>query len=332
MDLRTRYLGLTLTSPLVPSASPLSEKIENLRRMEDAGAGAVVLHSLFEEQIEQESQTLLHYLDAGTESNAESLSWLPMPSEQRFGVDEYLEHVRRAKQALGIPVIASLNGATPGWWVKTAGRVQQAGADAIELNLYHVAADPETTSADVEERLLEIVREFRSATTLPMAVKIGPYFSALASFARELTLAGTDGLVLFNRFFQPDIDLEALETRSNVQLSTPNEMRVRLRWIAILRGRIQASLAATGGVHDWEDAAKLLLAGADVVMLCSALLRLGIPYLGEVKDGLSRWLSERDYESVEQMKGSMSQLACQNPTAFERASYIKAITGYHLAV
>src|SRR5262249_11202694 len=229
-------------------------------------------------------------------------SYLPAPAHQRYGVDEYLEHIRRAKAALGIPVIASLNGSTPGWWVKTVARVQDAGANAIELNLYHIAADPETTSRDVEEQLLSVVREFRSATTLPMAVKIGPYFSALASFARELTLAGTDGLVLFNRFFQPDIDLEALETCSNLQLSTPNEVRVRLRWIAILRGRIQASLAATGGVHDWEDAVKLLLAGADVVMLCSVLLKRGIPYLGEVREGLTRWLVEREYESVEQMK------------------------------
>ena len=330
MDLRTRYLGLTLSSPLVPSASPLSEKVDNIRRMEDAGAGAVVLQSLFEEQIEQESQTLLHYLDLGSESFAESLSYLPAQTHGSKGVEDYLEHVRRAKAAVRIPVIASLNGSTPGWWVKTVAQVQQAGADAIELNLYHVEADPAKSAHDVEERLLSIVREFRSATTLPMAIKIGPYFSALAAFARELTLAGADGLVLFNRFFQPDIDLEELETCSNLQLSTPNEVRVRLRWIAILRGRIQASLAATGGVHEWDDATKLLLAGADVVMLCSVLLKRGIPHLTEIRNGLTRWLVEREYESVEQMKGSMSQLACENPTAFERASYIRALTGYHL--
>ena len=330
MDLRTTYLSLPLSSPLVPSASPLSQEIGNLRAMEDAGAGAVVLHSLFEEQIEQEERSLGYYLMQGTESFAEALSYFPAAHEFRFGPDEYLEHLRRAKDALGIPVIASLNGTTPGGWVLYARRMQEAGADALELNLYGVPADPDIVPQDVEARLLEVVALVRREIRIPLAIKIGPYFTAPASLAARLRRAGADGLVLFNRFYQPDIDLEALEVRPAVSLSQPDELRLRLRWIAILHGRLPVSLAATGGITTHEDVLKAIMAGADVAMLCSVLLRRGIGHLATIRADLVRWMEEHEYASIEQMKGSMSHRTSQDPTAFERASYVKAITGYHL--
>jgi dihydroorotate dehydrogenase (fumarate) len=331
MKLDTTYLGLRLASPLVPSASPLSEEIDNLRRMEEAGAGAVVLQSLYEEQIEQESRTLHHYLEHGTESFAESLTYFPEPPAFRFGPEAYLDHIRRAKQAIRIPVIASLNGSTTGGWLDFARLIEEAGADALEVNFYYVPADLETSGPQVEERCLEVVRQVRRSVRLPLAVKVGPFFSAPASMARRLAEAGADGLVLFNRFYQPDIDLEALEVRPNLRLSTSQELRLPLRWIAILHGRLKVSLAATTGIHNHEDVLKMLLAGADVTMLCSALLRHGISYLGEVREGLVRSMEEREFTSVEQIKGSMSQIACADPSAFERASYMKALTGYHLS-
>jgi dihydroorotate dehydrogenase (fumarate) len=330
IDLRTEYLGLKLTSPLVPSASPLSQEIDNLKLMEEAGAGALVLHSLFEEQIEQEARTLHHYLEHGTESYAEALTYLPVPPRYDFGPERYLEHVRRAKQAVGIPVIASLNGSTPGGWLKYARLLEQAGADALEINLYHIPADCNVGGREIEERCLEVVRQVRGSVRLPVAVKIGPYFSAMGDMACRLVEAGANGLVLFNRFYQPDLDLEALEVRPNVVLSDSHELRLPLRWIAILHGRIDACLAATGGVHTHEDALKVLMAGADVAMLCSALLRHGIGHLAVVRAAMLRFMEEREYVSIEQLKGSMSQRACANPTAFERASYMKALTGYHV--
>ncbi len=330
MDLRTRYLNLDLSSPLVPSPSPLSESIDALRLMEDCGAGAVVLQSLFEEQIEQEALTLHHYMQHGTESYAESLSFFPEPIPIRFGPHEYLEHVRKAREALDIPVIASLNGHTVGGWIDHARLIEEAGASALELNLYSIAADLNVGPDRVEERHLEVVRAVRGEVKLPLAVKIGPYFSALAHMARRLVAAGADGLVLFNRFYQPDIDLEALEVRPNVLLSTPQALRLPLRWIAILSGRIDCSLAATGGIHDHEDALKMLMAGADVTMLCSALLRHGVEHLREVRAGLQSWMEEREYASVSLLKGSMSQRSCPDPAAFERMSYMKALKGYHI--
>jgi dihydroorotate dehydrogenase (fumarate) len=330
MDLRTNYLGLNLSNPLVPSASPLAESLDNLRRMEDAGAGAVVLHSLFEEQIEQESRTLHHYLGHGTDSYSESLTYLPEPHQFRFKPQEYLEHVSRAKRALRIPVVASLNGSSTGGWVATAGQIEEAGADALELNLYHIPADLDTTGEQVEERYLAVVRQVRAAVRLPLAVKIGPHFSAPGNMARRLAEAGADGLVLFNRFYQPDIDLEDLEVRPSVLLSTPQALRLPLRWIAILHGRLHVSLAATGGIHTHADVLKMLMVGADVTMLCSALLRHGIEHLATVKAGLVRWMEEHEYASVVQMKGSMNQRSCADPTAFERANYMKALTGYHV--
>ena len=331
MNLETDYLSLKLGSPLVPSASPLSQEIGHLRAMEDTGAGAVVLHSLFVEQIEQETRTLWHYMTSGMDSHAEALSYFPEPGEFRHGPDAYLEHVRRARAALGIPVIASLNGSTPGGWTAYARRMQEAGAAAVELNLYEVPADLDLTSDEIERRHLEVVREVRRDLSIPLAVKIGPYFSAPAGMAARLGKAGADGLVLFNRFYQPDIDLADLEVRPSVRLSSPDELPLRLRWIAILHGRVPLSLAATGGVHDHEDVLKALLVGADVTMLCSALLRRGIGHLADVRTGLIRWMEEREYASVEQLKGSMSQRACHDPAAFERASYMKALTGYHVA-
>ena len=331
MNLETTYLKLRLGSPLVPSASPLAQEIANLRAMEDAGAGAVVLHSLFEEQIEQETHTLWHYMTTGMDSYAEALSYFPEPREYRYGPDEYLEYVRRARAALGIPVIASLNGSTPGGWTAHARLMQEAGAAAVELNLYEIPADLDISSDEIEHRHLEVVREVRRGLSIPLAVKIGPYFSTPARMAARLGKAGADGLVLFNRFYQPDIDLTDLEVKPGVRLSSPDELPLRLRWIAILSGRVPMSLAATGGVHDHEDVLKALLVGADVAMLCSALLRRGIGHLAEVRAHLLRWMEERDYASVEQLKGSMSQRACHDPTAFERASYMKALTGYHIA-
>jgi dihydroorotate dehydrogenase (fumarate) len=331
IDLRTEYLGLKLSSPLVPSSSPLAQEIANLKRMEDAGAGAVVLQSLFEEQIELEARTLQQYLMSGTESYAEALTYLPEPPLFRFGPEQYLDHVRRAKRALGIPVIASLNGSSTGGWLKYARLIEQAGADALEINLYHIPANCEVGGREIEERALEVVRQVRGSVCLPVAVKIGPYYSAMADMACSLVDAGASGLVLFNRFYQPDIDLETLEVRPNVVLSESHELRLRLRWIAILYGRIKAGLAATGGVHTHEDALKALMAGADVAMLCSALLRHGIGHLEVVRAGLVRFMEEREYESIVQMKGSMSQRACADPTAFERASYMKALTGYHVS-
>ncbi|MFQ5876463.1 MAG: dihydroorotate dehydrogenase-like protein [Acidobacteriota bacterium] len=330
MDLSTRYLGLELGNPLVPSASPLSESIDSLRRMEDAGASAVVLQSLFEEQIEQEARTLDHYLSHGAESYYESLSYFPEQPHVQFGPDEYLDHVRRAREAVAIPVIASLNGSSAGGWTDYARRIEEAGASALELNLYDIPADPRVSSEEVESRHLEVVRRVRAAVRLPLAVKIGPYFSAMAHMARRLAEAGADGLVLFNRFYQPDIHLEELEVRPNVLLSTPQAMRLPLRWIAILSGRVPCSLAATGGIHTHEDALKMVLAGADVTMLCSALLRHGIDHLGTVLEGMREWLEEHEYASLEQMKGSMSHRACPDPTAFERLNYMRALTGYHL--
>jgi dihydroorotate dehydrogenase (fumarate) len=330
MDLETTYLGMKLRSPLVPSSSPLGWMLSNLKRMEDAGAGAVVLPSLFEEQIEQEERTLGHYLARGLDSYPEALTYLPEPGEFHLGPDDYLEHVRRAKAALRIPVIASLNGSTLGGWVDHALLIQEAGADALEINLYAVPADVDASPQQVEEEHLQVVRHAGKGLRIPLAVKLGPYFSAPGHMAARLSRAGAKGLVLFNRFYQPDFDLDAMEVVPRVRLSTPDELLLRLRWIAILYGRLPLSLAATGGIHGGEDALKALLAGADVAMLCSVLLRRGVDHLQVVDAEMRRWMEEREYASLEQLKGSMSQRSCPDPTAFERASYMKALTGYHI--
>ena len=325
IDLSTTYLGLNLNSPLVPSASPLSQEVATIRRLEDAGASAVVLYSLFEEQLRQETYELDHHLSAGTESFAEATSFLPEPHEFHLGPEGYLNHIRQAKDAVDIPVIASLNGTTVGGWIDYAKQIQQAGADALECNIYRIVTDPAATSAHVEQQYLDIVSAVKSAVTIPVAVKISPFFSNLANMAQRLDKAGADGLVLFNRFYQPDIDLSELEVTPNVLLSTAQAMRLPLTWIGILYGRLGASLAATGGVHEAEDVIKLLMVGANVTMLCSTLLRNGISHLRFLERGVREWMDSHEYDSVRQMQGSMSQRKCPDPSAFERAQYMRAV-------
>jgi dihydroorotate dehydrogenase (fumarate) len=327
-DLGTSYLGLRLRTPLVASSSPLTADLAWLRRLEDAGASAVVLPSLFEEQLTGEALEIDRLLETGAESFGEALGYFPCLAGYNTGPDHYLELVQRAKQALGIPVIASLNGTTPGGWLEHARCLEEAGADALELNLYAVAADPEETSWALETRLRDLVLAVRGAIALPLAVKLSPFFTALAHTARELVGAGADGLVLFNRFYQPDLDLETLEVVPRLVLSSSDELRLPLRWIAILRGRLAASLAATGGVHTRDDVLKVLLAGADVAMLASALLRAGPEHLQAVERGLAEWLEAREYASVEQLKGSLSQGAVPDPAAFERANYARTLKAW----
>jgi dihydroorotate dehydrogenase (fumarate) len=330
MDLSTNYLGLKLRTPLVPAASPLSENTDSIKQMEDAGASAVVLYSLFEEQLRQERFELAHHLEQGTNSSPESLTYFPEPEEFHLGPDEYLSHIAKAKAAVKIPVIASLNGSSAGGWTDYAKLIQKAGADALELNIYHIPTDPNQTAADVENQYLDILRAVKANVTIPVAVKLSPFFTNFANMAKRLSEGGADGLVLFNRFYQPDIDLETLEIRPNILLSTPMAMRVPLRWIALLHGRINASLAATSGVHRASDVLKTLMAGADVTMLCSALIRHGIRQIGTIERDLVAWLEEHEYESVQQLKGSLSQKNCPDPTAFERAQYMRAISNYYL--
>jgi dihydroorotate dehydrogenase (fumarate) len=328
MDLTTTYMGLKLKNPLVPSASPLTADVGSIRELEDAGAAAVVLHSLFEEQLTHEAAELEHHLAHGTESFAEALSYFPQVDEFKLGPEEYLAHVAKAKAAVGIPVIASLNGATPGGWTDYARKISQAGADALELNVYYIATDPQLSSQEVEQRYVEILQAVKRSVDIPVALKIGPFFSALAGTARRLDDAGADALVLFNRFYQPDIQLETLEVVPNLELSTAHEMRLPLRWIAILRGELKASLAATSGIASGHDVVKLLMVGADVTQVCSVLLRRGIPQLSEILRELEEWAVAHEYASVEQMKGSMSQRAVADPAAFERANYMKTLNSY----
>ena len=327
IDLTTTYLGLKLSSPLVVSASPLSRDVEGICRLEEAGASAVVLYSLFEEQLRQEEIDLDYHLAAGTESFAESLTYFPQPSEFLTGPEGYLNHIRKAKAAARIPIIASLNGSTLGGWTKFAGEIERAGADAIECNIYSIPTDANLTAAEVEKTYLDIVRAVKSTVTIPVAVKLSPFFSNFANMAHRLDDAGADALVLFNRFYQPDIDLEELEIRPNVLLSTPQSLRLPLTWIGILYGRIRAGLAATGGAHSAEDVVKLLMVGANVTMMCSSLMRHGVNHLRHVDRELREWMEEHEYESVAQMQGSMSQLRCPDPGAFERAQYMRAVKG-----
>lgn len=331
MDLTTTYLGKELRSPLVPSASPLSEDVDNIKRMEDNGAGAVVLYSLFEEQIVKEQYELHHHLTHGTESFAESLTYFPEPTEFHVGPEGYLNHIRKAKEAVDIPVIASLNGSSIGGWTEFAQKIAEAGADALELNVYYIPTDPSLSGQQVEQTYVDILQAVKGAVSIPVAVKLSPYFSNMAYMAKMLDEAGADGLVMFNRFYQPDIDLENLEVKPNVLLSTPQSLRVPLRWIAILYGRIQADMAATSGIHHGTDAIKMLMAGASVTMMASALLRHGIEHLKVVEGELRAWLEENEYESIKQLRGSMSQINTQNPSAFERSQYMRALTTYNPA-
>ena len=325
LDLTTQYLNLSLRTPLVASASPLSHELADIRRLEDSGASAIVLYSLFEEQLRQESLELDFYLSEGSESHPESISFFPEPSEFRLGPDEYLDHIRRAKAAVKVPIIASLNGSSVGGWIQYATQIQEAGADALECNIYWIVTDPNMTSAEVEQHYIDIVQAVKTAVTIPVAVKVSPFFSNMANMAKRLDAAGADALVLFNRFYQPDIDLETLELTPRVLLSTPQAMRLPLTWIGILYGRLQAGLAATGGIHGADDVVKLLMVGSNVTMLCSTLLRNGINHLRAIEQGLRQWMETHEYESVKQMQGSMSQKNCADPSAFERAQYMRAV-------
>ncbi len=328
VDLRSRYLGLELKNPIVAAASPMTGSIDRLKRLEDAGVAAVVLPSLFEEQIEHEEMEAHNLMLSGTELSPEAHGFFPEMQGYQTGPENYLKMVSEAKRALSVPVIPSLNGHTPGGWTQIARQLEQAGADAIELNIYFLATDLNDTSAEIEKRYTDLVASVRAIVKVPLAVKISPYFSAMANMAARLSEAGASGLVLFNRFLQPDIMLDELEVAPHLVLSTSDELRLALRWIAILRGRIRASLAATGGAHTPDDVLKLLLAGADCVMVASSLLRKGPKHVATLVSSVEKWMGEREYVSVEQMKGSLSQHACPDPAAFERANYMKALTSY----
>jgi dihydroorotate dehydrogenase (fumarate) len=327
MDLTTRYLGLNLRTPLVPSASPLSNKIEGIKRLEDAGASAVVLHSLFEEQVKSELDEVQAHLMYGSDSFPESLTFFPQPAEFITGPEEYLNKIRKAKESVQIPIIASLNCSAIGGWVDYAKKIQQAGADALELNIYFIPTQMDYTSVEIEQTYLDIIQAILAVVHIPVALKLSPFFSNMANMARRFDQSGVGGLVLFNRFYQPDINLDVLEVQAGVNLSTAQEMLLPLRWIAILYGRVKADLAATSGIHSAQDAIKMLMAGADIVMLCSVLLKKGLDSIREIETDMSNWLSEHDYESVRQLLGSMSQKNCSDPSAFERAHYMKAIMG-----
>jgi dihydroorotate dehydrogenase (fumarate) len=324
-DLTTTYMGLRLKNPVVPSASPLSADLGNIKRMEDAGAGAVTLHSLFEEQIEATAEALSHYLERGTNFYQEALSYFPTLGEYRRAPDEYVEHIRKAKEAVDIPVIASLNGITPGGWVRYAKLFEEAGADAVELNVYFIPTSFSLMSYDVEDLYVKILKRVKEQVSIPVAMKLSPYFSALPHVASMLDAEGADALVLFNRFYQPDLDIEKLEVTPHLVLSRSAEMRLPLRWVAILYGHIDASMALTTGIHTPEDVVKALMAGADVANACSALLKEGIGKVTELVSGLGIWMDEHEYESVQQMKGSLSQKAVAEPAAFERANYIETL-------
>jgi dihydroorotate dehydrogenase (fumarate) len=330
IDLATRYLGLTLASPLVASSSPLCERIDNIRAMEDAGAAAVVLHSLFEEQLDVESLHLDRYLSHGAESYAEALGYFPDLRRYNLGPEGYLEHIRRAKAAVRIPVIGSLNGVSRGGWTDFARQIQQAGADALELNVFYVPTDPALSSAEVETMYVDLVREVRRAVTIPVAVKLGHSFTALANLAARLDAAGADSLVLFNRFYLPDFDLERLEVTPRLTLSSPHEVLVRLHWVAILYGHVRADLAVSGGVHGAAQVLKAMMAGARVAMLTSALLQHGIAHLARVRTDLVTWMEEHEYRSIAEMQGSMSYRSVAEPAAFERANYMKVLSSYAL--
>ena len=332
MDLSTTYMGLKLRTPLVPSAAaPLTEEVDSIKRMEDAGAAAVVLYSLFEEQLRIERLNMHQALTEGTESFAESLTYFPEPADFKVGPESYLENIRKAKEAVRIPIIASLNGSSPGGWTDYAKQMQQAGADAIELNIYYIPADMDLSAADVEQTYLDILKAVKAAVTIPVAVKLSPFFSNMANMAKRLDAAGANGLVLFNRFYQPDIHLETLEVEPNILLSTPMAMRLPLRWIALLHKRIKADLAATSGIHRASDVIKMLMVGASTTQLCSVLLRHGITKLTAIERELCEWMEQHEYESVTQLQGSLSQINCPNPAAFERAQYMKAISTYKAA-
>jgi dihydroorotate dehydrogenase (fumarate) len=330
MNLTTTYLGLPLRSPLVVgAAAPLSEELDTLKRSEDAGAAEIVMHSVFEEQIQQDVLELHHHLEYGTNSFAEALTYFPEPEIFHVGAEHYLEHIRQAKAALDIPIIGSLNGSSLGGWVEYARNIQQAGADAIELNIYWIPTDPDLSGAEVEAQYLEILQQVKAQVTIPVAVKLSPFFSNIANMAKRLCEAGADALVLFNRFYQPDIDIEALEVRPQLLLSTPQALRLPMHWIGILYGRLPIDLAATSGIHNAQDVVRLLMAGAAITQIVGALLRHGVNHLHSIEQDLINWLTEHEYASVSQLRGTMSQRNCPDPSQFERVQYMKTLQTYH---
>ncbi len=320
IDLRTRYLGLELKSPLVASSSPLTKELDGFRRLEDGGAAAIVMHSLFEEEILGEQEAFDHYLAYGTESFAEALDYVPAP-DQAPGPDRYLELLRSAKEAVDVPVIASLNGSTPGGWTRYAELLENAGADALELNVFFLPTDPSVSGQEIEDRTVGVLRDVRELATVPVAVKLSPYWSATMHMATRLSEAGANGLVLFNRFYQPDVDLELLEVRPRLALSAPEEARLAVRWIGLLHGQLPADLALTSGVHDGEGALKGVAAGATVTMLTSEILRNGEGRFGQIEAEMVAWLEENEYVSVSQLRGSMSRAGSRDEEAFSRANY-----------
>jgi dihydroorotate dehydrogenase (fumarate) len=328
MDLTTTYLGLQLSSPLMPGASPLVDDLDTVKRLEDAGASAIVMHSLFEEQLVGEQLATIYHMEMHADSFAEALSYFPAPRDYHLGPDEYLEHLRKIKQAVRLPVIASLNGTTPGGWVDWSRKIEQAGADALELNVYFMPTDPSETGPEVEQRLFDIVKMVKAAVRIPVSVKLSPFFSSLSHVACKLEELGADGLVLFNRFYQPDIDPSQLQAQPVLKLSDPSELLLRLRWLAILRAHVRMSLAASGGVHSGVHAIKAMMAGAGAVQVVSALLMSGPKQMGRIRDEMSRWMEEHEYESVRQMQGSMSLLHCPDPAAFERANYMRILQSW----
>jgi dihydroorotate dehydrogenase (fumarate) len=328
MDLTTSYMGLKLKNPIVPSASPLSEKVDMVKALEDAGASAIVVYSLFEEQITHEANALDFYLSQTGESYAEALSYFPQTSDFKLGPDEYLNHISKLKQAVDIPIIGSLNGVSVGGWMKYALNIQEAGADGLELNVYYIPTDYNLPGSQVEQIYVNNLKAVKENITIPVAVKLSPYFSSMANLARKLDEAGASALVMFNRFYQPDFDLETLEVVPNLTLSSKWELRLPLRWLAILFGKVKASLAATSGVQDYEDVLKVIMAGGDVAMMCSELLRHGPGRIPQILKGLENWMEEKEYVSIEQMKGSMSQKSVAEPAAFERANYMKTLQSF----
>ncbi len=330
MNLETKYLGKTLRNPLVASASPLSENIDNIKKLEDAGIGAVVLHSLFEEQIRLEQEEYNFHTTQGTDSFAESLSYFPDIHDYKTGPELYLEHIRAAKKAVDIPIIASLNGSTLGGWTAYAKEMEKAGADALELNIYSIPTDPNVSGAEVEKKYVDIVTAVKKEVSIPVALKLSPFFSNMANMASQFDKVGVDALVLFNRFYQPDINLEDYEVVPNILLSQSQAMRLPMRWIAILKDKITCDLAATSGIHTGTDVIKMLLVGANVTMICSSLLKHGISHVKNILDHMQNWMLEREYNSVSQLQGSMSQKKTSDPSSYERAQYMKAITKYQL--
>lgn len=328
-DLSTTYLGLTLNNPLVAAASPLSKKVEWAKKLEDGGVGAIVMYSLFEEQIENEQKFLDFTLNQGAESYAEAVTYFPDLKEYNVGPDEYLNLISSIKGAVKVPVIGSLNGISSGGWVHYAKRIEEAGADALELNIYYLPTEEETTSTEIEDSYVDLVADVKKELNIPLSVKLSPYFTALPSFANRLVKAGADGLVLFNRFYQPDLDIETLEVKPNLVLSTSNELRLPLRWIAILYGRLQADLALTSGVHSAADMVKAAMAGANVSMVASELLLKGPERAASMLSEFKAWLESYEYESVQQLIGSMSQKNVADPAAFERANYMKSLNSFN---